>query len=458
MAKKKDKIIQLPLSPENYIRNRVRNIPIGNCYINKEWDEAGMANIIITREHTNGNKTVGLYLVDIFCLGVKDTHYLFNIPDSELEEIIEQIDGSGDSEMIKEKYSLLHNIIYGGIEYAKEFGFKTHKDFNLTKYILEEDDDHIEFIDVEFGLDGKPAVFMGKEQHPSNIISQLERIVGKDNFTIMYEDEDPDDEIDEENDENYIDKPISEWTEHDLDDIMKGNKNADITQTLQLILGIYLSSLNKKEIKIIERKSEEYLNWNIVYNDEAQQKPFATKAEEEEFNLLYDKCDIPYYNALPDIELAIKKYPQSYNFWNLKGDCLLKMGAHSELYEFSIEMYFKFPNEVIAFCNYLNMLKNTDRKEEANKRISTKGGLPVLFPSRKEFTIYEFVSFMKYLTDYYIWQNDIPMTIACTLSLYEFEFDENEKFIAEYIFMNVIETLMHLLQNKHNLNPEDFKL
>ena len=36
MAKKNNKIIQLPLSPENYIKTRVRNLPLGKCYINKD--------------------------------------------------------------------------------------------------------------------------------------------------------------------------------------------------------------------------------------------------------------------------------------------------------------------------------------------------------------------------------------------------------------------------------------
>lgn len=456
MAKKNNKIIQLPLSPENYIKTRVRNLPLGKCYINKDWYEMGMANIFVTREHSNGNKTIGMYLVDTYCLGVKDTHYLFNITDKEFEEIKEQT--SEQLELIDEKYELIHNIIFGGIDYAEEYGFKPHKDFKLTKYILD-DDENVELIDIEFGLKGKPAVFVGKEKHPSNIISQLEKVVGNDNFSIIREDEFEDFYSDKEepDDDNYIDKPISEWTEQDLDDILNEKKNASNTQTLQLIIAMYMKSLKKKEIKIIENKSEEYLIWNIVDEDESENKPFKNKEEKEEYEFLYDKCDKPFENALPEIESAIKKYPQSYNFWNLKSNYFSKIGAYDELFKLSKELYIKFPNEVIAFCNYLNMLNDTDRKEEASKLISTKGGLPALFPSRKDFTIYEFILFMKHLADYYIGKNDIPMAIACTLPLYEYNFYEEEKIIVENIFMNVTETLMNHLQKKFNLKPEDFK-
>ena len=456
MAKKNNKIIQLPLSPENYIKTRVRNLPLGKCYINKDWYEMGMANIFVTREHSNGNKTIGMYLVDTYCLGVKDTHYLFNITDKEFEEIKEQT--SEQLELIDEKYELIHNIIFGGIDYAEEYGFKPHKDFKLTKYILD-DDENVELIDIEFGLKGKPAVFVGKEKHPSNIISQLEKVVGNDNFSIIREDEFEDFYSDKEepDDDNYIDKPISEWTEQDLDDILNEKKNAGNTQTLQLIIAMYMKSLKKKEIKIIENKSEEYLIWNIVDEDESENKPFKNKEEKEEYEFLYDKCDKPFENALPEIESAIKKYPQSYNFWNLKGVYLSKVATPDELYQFFKKTYIKFPDKVIAFCNYLNILYLTDRQEEADRLISTKGGLPTLFPSRKDFTIYEFISFMKHLADYYIRQNDIPMSIACTLPLYEYNFYEEEKNIVENIFMNVTETLMNHLQKKFNLKPEDFK-
>lgn len=56
-------------------------------------------------------------------------------------------------------YELVHNIIYGGNEYAEEHGFKILKDFTkLTRYIMEIDDERIPLINLEFGKDGKPLV------------------------------------------------------------------------------------------------------------------------------------------------------------------------------------------------------------------------------------------------------------------------------------------------------------
>lgn len=139
------------LSPENYIKTKARTLPIDACYINSDWKENGLANVFVVRKHTNGNFTFGVYLVDLFALGTKDTFFNFNQPPDVLNNLLFR------ANIVKTDYNLVHNIVFGGNEYALENGFKIHKDFEkLTKYILEIDDDIIPLIDIEFGKEGKP--------------------------------------------------------------------------------------------------------------------------------------------------------------------------------------------------------------------------------------------------------------------------------------------------------------
>ena len=141
------------LSPENYIKIKARTLPIDACYINSDWKENGLANVFVVRKHTNGNFTFGVYLVDLFALGTKDTFFNFNQPQEVLNNLIFR------ANIVKTDYNLAHNIIFGANEFAEENGFKIHKDFEkLTKYILEIDDDTIPIIEIEFGKDGKPFV------------------------------------------------------------------------------------------------------------------------------------------------------------------------------------------------------------------------------------------------------------------------------------------------------------
>lgn len=56
-----NKVIQM-LSPENYIRNKVRTLPIYECLVNSNWEKSKMVHVVIARRHTNGNITACFYL------------------------------------------------------------------------------------------------------------------------------------------------------------------------------------------------------------------------------------------------------------------------------------------------------------------------------------------------------------------------------------------------------------
>jgi hypothetical protein len=156
---KKGKVVQLksnPLSPEKYIKTQARSLPVAECWISEEWQSNGICNIIVARKHITGNFTVGVYLVDLYCLGVKNTSYHFNL-DPDAYGFLKE--NCGDVE--KCEYVLAHNIIYGAIEFADDLGFQPDKDFALAQFILEEDDDNVPLIDIEFGYDGKPFYVQG---------------------------------------------------------------------------------------------------------------------------------------------------------------------------------------------------------------------------------------------------------------------------------------------------------
>lgn len=187
MAKRKNpkgKVIQM-LSPENYIKQKARNLPIQECWINSKWKEDGLAQTLVARIHSNGNLTVGMFLVDLKCLGVKDATYFFNMDVGEYQELLNKMKDNMPMESIN--YNLVHNIVFAGIEYAEDLGFENHKDFKISKYILEEDTDDIELIEIECGLHGKPYYIRGpfeSDFQAAQIIAQLVKTVGIGNFEI----------------------------------------------------------------------------------------------------------------------------------------------------------------------------------------------------------------------------------------------------------------------------------
>jgi hypothetical protein len=203
----KGKVIQM-LSPENYIRQKARTLPVFECLVNTNWQESLIANVVVSRKHTNGNITAGLYLVDLACLGVKDTTWFFNIPMSEYRENLERF-MTMEEGVDKIDYVLAHNIVHSGIEFADDYEFKPHKDFTgLTRYILDEDTDDIPLIEIECGVNGLPAYMQGPLHNDSKarqVIAHLERVAGPGNYYLMNEDgivinseeDDSDEEVDQ---------------------------------------------------------------------------------------------------------------------------------------------------------------------------------------------------------------------------------------------------------------------
>lgn len=192
MAKKKSKTKStgqqnLSVSPERYIREKGRTLPIGKCYITSNWRETGLAHIIVTRVRPSGNLVVGLFLTDTFCLGVKDAIYYHNMTDYEFGQLLKTIESNLGLEEIS--YNEAHNIIYGAIGWAEEGGISPHKDFSVALYILEDDTEDVPLIEYEFGKNGKHFLAVSSLPSEKRYINTLKKNLGDDfEYTILADD------------------------------------------------------------------------------------------------------------------------------------------------------------------------------------------------------------------------------------------------------------------------------
>jgi len=180
----KGKPNSIPTSVEAQIRTRARNLPVYKCYVNKNWKEAQLASVLITRKHTNGNVTMGNYLVDLKLRGIKDCTYKFNESPVQTEDLIKRYPDLYD----ECDYNLAHNIIHAGLEFAGDYGFDPHKDFKTAQFILEEDTDDIPLMEIPLGDDGIPVLELHPGESGQREIALLEKTAG-DNFHIIYYDE-----------------------------------------------------------------------------------------------------------------------------------------------------------------------------------------------------------------------------------------------------------------------------
>lgn len=203
MAKKKSKNKskgqqQPALSPYRFMHEKARTLPIGKCYIAPpDWQEAGMAHVIVTRVRPSGNLVTASFLVDTFCLGVKDAGYHENITPSDFEGYLNNYrKGMGLEEI---SYNEAHNIIYGAMAFAEEGGIKPAKEFDPAGYILEEDTEDIPLIEYDFGKNGKHFLVVNPDRKEMPYYHILKKNLGDDfEFVMPYGEEDEEDDFEED--------------------------------------------------------------------------------------------------------------------------------------------------------------------------------------------------------------------------------------------------------------------
>ena len=175
------------MSPKQYfLAGRPQALEIHECLINADWQIKGLATIIIARKHKTGNITFSSFIVDVFCLGLKDSTSAFNRFEEDYNVYRDAIFDNNINDEALISYDLAHNIIFGAIEYAKNLGFSPYKDWELSQFMLEpKSSPSVEKIDVEFGQNGKPFFISGPYDKVDSVIIKLEKAVGVGNFTFM---------------------------------------------------------------------------------------------------------------------------------------------------------------------------------------------------------------------------------------------------------------------------------
>jgi hypothetical protein len=278
MAKrKKGKTVQM-LSPENYIRQKARSLPLYECHIRKDWEEDGLAYITVARKHNNGNLTIGTYLVDLKLLGVKEALYLFNISETEYRDLLKEFHEKIGLEPAS--YVLVHNIIFAGIEFAEDYGFKPHKTFtSVAQYILEEDTDAIEMIEIECGENNMPVYIRGpleSESRARQIIAQLEAKAGPGNYRVIWqseedfmEDDDSGDDFDVNDQIDELEKRFKDFSIDEKVDLIfdQANRIKELSKDEQKELGYLINSVLNEYIdyELLDELSEELTDKLLEY-------------------------------------------------------------------------------------------------------------------------------------------------------------------------------------------------
>ena len=421
MSKKKKQGGQpTQLSPKKYILTRARTLPIYKCLITKDWETAGMATVVVMRKHVNNHITAGFYLVDLLSLGVKDTHFEFNVTEEYINDMLDEtIDIRDEAD-----YVLAHNIIYGAVSFAEDFNIEPHKDFDVTQYILEEDTDAIALLDIPFGIDGKPAFISA---YPGD-----------------------DDEAEDEDHQpayDYASFSEDEWRTFMNEKIEFSD--ADLFDVMEALYQQWLDKYQPTEAHHISQLRSD--GFQVTYD--SLNSYSTSKRENQDLTEIFLELMEANLHKISSTEKKIQAlmliYPTNpilYNYLALSAQIKGDTPRHMAISENTVQ---KFPSYLIGKIAWLNILIGENRLDEVPAVLNNAWSLNEIITDRKVFHITEFEDYYATLIRYFIRTGELRMAKICFDIISDQEDMEDEDY-PEIKTSNIFDTAIKELAEKRS--------
>jgi hypothetical protein len=183
--------------------------------------------VVVSRYSGSGLVAAGVFLIDAYCLGVKDAFALLK-PRAEYEQMLDGMRQAVTLRRVEPAYA--KKLVVGAIAYARNLGFEPHEDYELPSKVLADIDETACQTEFTFGQDGKPLFIAGPNDTPERcqqVIDTLHRRFGPEGYHFMmpvspfgafFDDDDDDDDWEDEDDDEEWEDDDEEWEDDDEDE------------------------------------------------------------------------------------------------------------------------------------------------------------------------------------------------------------------------------------------------
>lgn len=180
---------------------RGRSSAVVGCWVNAGWSAgltvpaergwldvphekshpgAGIVTALVAREHRHDSVSVCVYLVDVYCLGVKNAVAPRVMPTRDLGRFrAAAFRGYEGVEPVAAPLDLVQHLVFGAVDYARTLGFEPHSDLALAAGHL---GDWERPSAIGFGHHGMPLYVQGPYDDPNQVLRTLDRTVGRDGY------------------------------------------------------------------------------------------------------------------------------------------------------------------------------------------------------------------------------------------------------------------------------------
>lgn len=170
------------------------------AFVSAKLFEDGIGYVSVARFRSNGDAEVGLFLLDVYCLGVKDAMYAWMSPteyEHRLLEGIFEVTGKNVTDL-----PTARKLVEAAAAYAEGIGFPPPRDYRKARRVFGGINAAESAATFTFGKDGKPFYIQGPHDTPlrvQQILQTLERRCGEGHYDyLLLVGEDELDEIEDE--------------------------------------------------------------------------------------------------------------------------------------------------------------------------------------------------------------------------------------------------------------------
>ncbi|MET0675325.1 MAG: hypothetical protein ABW175_05955 [Bradyrhizobium sp.] len=164
---------------------RASQAPIRGCFLTGSQFEAGMGTLMLVRGATNIHVEMVSFLLDTFCLGVKDAMYK-SVEGEVFENYLETANAVEPLLEVDPAYA--RKLLRDLVAWSQSLGFPPHADFAALERMFGDVDADASDAVFTFGHDGKPLYIPGPHDSPYLIRQRVELLrkqLGDDGYDLV---------------------------------------------------------------------------------------------------------------------------------------------------------------------------------------------------------------------------------------------------------------------------------
>ncbi len=164
---------------------RASLLPIQYSMISSNLFGGGLGSLSLARGPTKGNVTWSMFLLDVHCMGIKDS-FVRELVGPEVDQHLVYLEVANPVTDIRpqDARKLLHELA----RWSRNLGFQPHKGYALAEALYGDVDAAASEVGFEFGMAGKPNYMPGPSASSATIrrdMAALTAAVGADGFTYI---------------------------------------------------------------------------------------------------------------------------------------------------------------------------------------------------------------------------------------------------------------------------------